>query len=58
MTRRVGSARVVAVNAKRPRTPPVVVAIVGGDAIDPDALAFLDALLAEGRALVRSKVPA
>lgn len=57
MTRRTGPARVVAVNAKRPRTPPVV-AIVGGADIDPDTLAFLDALLAEGRALVRSKVPA
>ena len=37
MTRRVGPARVAAVNAKRPRTPPVVVA--GGPAPMTTAIA-------------------
>ena len=56
MTRR-GPARVRAVNAKRPAE--IVVEVAGNDNdADPRAVAELERLLADGRALVRDRAKA
>jgi hypothetical protein len=55
--KRTGAERVKAVEAKRLRDPEITATVAGSTAptADADVLAFLDGLLAEGRALVRSR---
>lgn len=55
MKRRTAAERNRHVEANRRKAAPPTVAITGVDDVDPDVLAFLDSLLAEGRALVRSR---
>ncbi len=52
MTRRTLPARVISIAAKR---PPVLAVEVAGGEVDPRAVAELERLLAEGRAMVRDR---
>jgi hypothetical protein len=53
--RRTAADRNRGVESRRPREEPIAIETAGAEDADAEIMAFLDGLLAEGRAVVRSR---